>query len=45
MADHVVAEKVLFDVKIAEASKLYKFDLVQEKKILAIVAVALFLTL
>jgi NitT/TauT family transport system permease protein len=38
-------EEVLLDVKIAEASKLYKFYLNQEKKILGSISVALFLVL
>jgi len=38
-------EEVLLDVKIAEASKLYKFYLHQEKKILGSISVALFLVL
>ena len=36
-------EETLLDVKIAEASKLYKFYLNQEKKILGTISVALFL--
>ncbi len=44
MADHIQsADEVLLDIKVAEASRLYKFYLNQEKKILGIVAVALFL--
>ena len=38
-------EEILLDVRVAEASKLYKFYLNQEKKILGISAVILFLTL
>jgi ABC-type nitrate/sulfonate/bicarbonate transport system permease component len=38
-------QEILLDVKIAEASKLYKFYLNQEKKILGTLAVILFLTL
>jgi NitT/TauT family transport system permease protein len=38
-------EDVLLDVRVAEASKLYKFYLLQEKKILGTLAVILFLTL
>jgi NitT/TauT family transport system permease protein len=38
-------EEVLLDVKIAEASKLYKFYLNQEKKVLGSISVALFLVL
>src|SRR5712692_8441319 len=37
------AEELLLDIKIAEASWLYKFYLNQEKKILGSVAVAVFL--
>lgn len=42
---NVTAEEVLWDVKIADASNLYKFYLNQEKKILGSLAVILFLTL
>ena len=38
-------EEALLDVKIAEASRLYKFYLNQEKKILGTISVALFLLL
>ena len=38
-------EDVLLDVRVAEASKVYKFYLLQEKKILGTLAVILFLTL
>src|SRR6266568_6230581 len=38
-------EEALLDVKIAEASRLYKFYLNQEKKILGTISVALFLIL
>lgn len=38
-----VAEEVLLDVRVAEASKLYKFYLNQEKKILGTTAVVIFL--
>src|SRR3970040_2297834 len=38
-------EEVLLDVRVAEASNLYKFYLNQEKKILGTIAVALFLTI
>jgi NitT/TauT family transport system permease protein len=38
-------EALLLDVKIAEASRLYKFYLNQEKKILGTISVALFLVL
>jgi NitT/TauT family transport system permease protein len=45
MADKNVAaqEEVLLDVRVAEASRLYKFYLNQEKKILGTTAVVLFL--
>lgn len=44
MADqNIAAEELLLDVRVAEASKLYKFYLKQEKKILGTLAVALFL--
>lgn len=45
MADKNVAaqEEVLLDVRVAEASRLYKFYLNQEKKILGISSVTLFL--
>jgi NitT/TauT family transport system permease protein len=44
MADQNMAgEELLLDVRVAEASNLYKFYLNQEKKILGSVAVALFL--
>ena len=42
MADQA-AEEVLLDVRVAEASKLYKFYLNQEKKILGTLSVAVFL--
>ena len=42
---NMMAGEVLLDVKVAEASKLYKFYLNQEKKILGISAVVLFLTI
>lgn len=46
MADRqVTAEEVLLDVKVADASTLFKFYLNQEKKILGSVAVILFLSL
>jgi NitT/TauT family transport system permease protein len=45
MAEKSVAqEEVLLDVRVAEASRWYKFYLNQEKKILGTTAVALFLT-
>ena len=44
MADqNMAAEELLLDIRVAEASRLYKFYLNQEKKILGTVAVALFL--
>ena len=43
MADQNVAEEPLLDIRVAEASRLYKFYLNQEKKILGIVSVSLFL--
>jgi ABC-type nitrate/sulfonate/bicarbonate transport system permease component len=43
MADQA-AEEVLLDVRVAEASKLYKFYLNQEKKILGSIAVVVFLS-
>ena len=46
MADQqVTAEEVLLDVKVADASTLFKFYLNQEKKILGSAAVILFLSL
>jgi ABC-type nitrate/sulfonate/bicarbonate transport system permease component len=44
MADQTAQEELLLDVSVAEASRLYKFYLVQEKKILGTIAVILFLT-
>src|SRR3989304_6247267 len=38
-------EEVLLDVRVAEASNLYKFYLNQEKKILGTIAVVIFLTI
>jgi NitT/TauT family transport system permease protein len=44
MADqNMASEEVLLDVRVAEASKLYKFYLNQERKILGTVSVVLFL--
>ena len=44
MADqNMAAEEVLLDVRVAEASRLYKFYLNQEKKILGTFSVAVFL--
>ncbi len=45
MAEQVAQEEVLLDVRVAEASWLYKLYLNQEKKILGTVAVAVFLTI
>ena len=42
---NVAAEEVLLDIKVADASNLYKFYLNQEKKILGALAVILFLIL
>jgi ABC-type nitrate/sulfonate/bicarbonate transport system permease component len=44
MADQTTQQEVLLDVRVAEASRLYKFYLNQEKKILGTIAVILFLT-
>ena len=44
MANQAAQEEVLLDVSVAEASKLYKFYLNQERKILGTIAVAIFLT-
>lgn len=44
MADQIAQEEVLLDVRVAEASNLYKFYLNQEKKILGTSAVLIFLT-
>src|SRR3989338_5828139 len=45
MADQTAQGEVLLDVRVAEASSLYKFYLNQEKKILGGVAVVIFLTI
>lgn len=45
MADQAAEEEVLLDVRVAEASSLYKFYLNQEKKILGTTAVVVFLTI
>ncbi len=45
MADQTAGEEVLLDIRVAEASWLYKFYLNQEKKILGLTAVAIFLTI
>ena len=42
---NMTAGEVLLDVRVAEASNLYKFYLNQEKKILGTVAVVIFLTI
>ena len=44
MANQMAQEEILLDVRVAEASSLYKFYLIQEKKILGAAAVILFLT-
>ena len=44
MANQTAQEELLLDVRVAEASSLYKFYLIQEKKILGAVAVIVFLT-
>ena len=45
MANQTAQEEVLLDVRVAEASTLYKFYLNQEKKILGTSAVVIFLTI
>ncbi len=42
MADHAAQEETLLDVRVAEASALYKFYLNQERKILGTIAVLIF---
>src|SRR6266436_8504221 len=44
MANQTAQDELLLDVRVAEASSLYKFYLIQEKKILGAAAVILFLT-
>ena len=44
MANQTAQEELLLDVRVAEASSLYKFYLIQEKKILGAAAVIVFLT-
>src|SRR5437660_4662640 len=44
MANQMAEEELLLEVRVAEASKLYKFYLIQEKKILGAAAVIVFLT-
>ena len=43
MAKQENAEELLLDVRVAEASRLYKFYLLHEKKILGTLSVALFI--
>jgi ABC-type nitrate/sulfonate/bicarbonate transport system permease component len=45
MADQGSTAEVLLDVSVAEASRLYKFYLNQEKKLLGTLAVVIFLTI
>ncbi|MBI3061596.1 MAG: hypothetical protein HYY83_06420, partial [Deltaproteobacteria bacterium] len=45
MAEQTAQEEVLLDVSVAEASRLYKFYLNQEKKILGSAAVLVFLSI
>jgi len=45
MAEQTAQDEVLLDIRVAEASKLYKFYLNQEKKILGTAAVVVFLTI
>jgi len=44
MANQTAQEELLLDIRVAEGSSLYKFYLIQEKKILGAAAVILFLT-
>jgi len=44
MANQTAQDELLLDVRVAEASSLYKFYLIQEKKILGAAAVIVFLT-
>jgi NitT/TauT family transport system permease protein len=44
MANQMAQDELLLDIRVAEASRLYKFYLIQEKKILGAAAVILFLT-
>src|SRR6266436_8430991 len=44
MANQTGQEELLLDVRVAEASSLYRFYLIQEKKILGAAAVIAFLT-
>jgi ABC-type nitrate/sulfonate/bicarbonate transport system permease component len=43
MVSHESAQELLLDVKVAEASRLYKFYLNQEKKILGTISISIFL--
>ena len=43
MASHESAQELLLDVKVAEASRFYKFYLNQEKKILGTISISIFL--
>ena len=45
MAHQTAQQEVLLDVRVAEASRLYKFYLNQEKKLLGTVAVVIFFTI
>src|ERR671925_1226182 len=45
MADQAAQEQTLLDVRVAEASSLYKFYLNQEKKLLGTASVIVFLTI
>src|SRR3984893_15085951 len=44
MAKQMAQEELLLDVRVAEASSLYKFYLIQEKKLRSAAAVIVFLT-
>jgi len=44
MANQTAQQELLLDVRVAEASSLYRFYLIQEKKILGAAAVIVFLT-
>ena len=44
MANQTAQEELLLDIRVAEASSLYRFYLIQEKKILGAAAVIMFLT-
>jgi len=45
MADRTADQDLLLDVRVAEASRLYKFYLNQERKILGTISVVIFLTI